>query len=107
MPKKGRGWHGQPRRHSEAAKIGHARRGLSREELFRREELVRPHKADIVAASSYVRGIRNMQKKAYAADYLIFLLVGGKKLKVPEDLSYMGAQAVRMNLEDILKVKHD
>jgi hypothetical protein len=58
------------------------------------------------AAEKYIRGIRNASKRSYAEAYYRWILHG-----CPGDgngpewdratLSYMGAQAVRMNLDTI------
>ena len=49
----------------------------------------------------YVTGIRNPTKRAYAVAYLGCLWADSEIPLIPENLSYMAAQAVRMNLDDI------
>ena len=51
-------------------------------------------------AQAYVRGIRNPAKHAYAVAYLRYLVQGGEEPERPAGLSYMGAQAVRLALQD-------
>lgn len=61
------------------------------------------------AAEKYIRGIRNAAKQAYARDYYRWILDGRPESlnsgNGPEwdraALSYMAAQAVRMNLDCI------
>jgi len=55
-------------------------------------------------AKSYIRKLRNANKKAYAVKYFKWCL-GGQKGREPESsgLSVMGAQAVRLAIADILK----
>ncbi len=90
MSRKKGGWYGESARHSLAAKG--VKTGRNRKHSMR----------DIDKAHGYVRRIRNKQKKQYAAEYLSFLRGYGPEPELPKDLSYMGAQAARMNLEDIL-----
>lgn len=50
----------------------------------------------------YTRSIRNQEKKYYAIGYAEFRT--GYRINEPEsDLSFMAKQAVRMNIENILK----
>jgi len=55
-------------------------------------------------ANAYIRSIRNAAKKAYAEQYLAWVMDGRQGHNGPEwdrsKLSYMGAQAVRMNLDE-------
>jgi hypothetical protein len=51
-------------------------------------------------AARYIRAIRNRVKRAYAVAYLAYRLGEGPEPADPRDLSYMAAQAVRMNLAD-------
>jgi len=52
----------------------------------------------------YARSCRNREKRAYAVGYAAHLLVGREEPSTScFDLSYMGAQAVRLALSDILK----
>jgi hypothetical protein len=55
-----------------------------------------------VEAGKYIRRIRNRQKREYARAYLFYVLKG-KRGGEPSrgTLSYMGAQAVRMQLDSI------
>lgn len=47
----------------------------------------------------YINRIRNQKKKTYAQEYLEWLRVGDDDAPdPPEGLSYMAAQAVRMNV---------
>ena len=52
------------------------------------------------AAAAYVRRIRNPLKQAYAQAYASFVATGGgvHEPAQPTGLSYMAAQAVRMDL---------
>jgi hypothetical protein len=63
-------------------------------------------------AQTYIRGIKNKLKKDYARDYNNWILKGKQEGKEPgrkNDLSYMVAQAVRMELDKIYgeKVKEE
>lgn len=50
--------------------------------------------------AKYIKGIRNAEKKQYAKDYYKYL--HERKGEPPEtNLSYMAAQAVRMNIEEL------
>ena len=62
-----------------------------------------PASSDVAKAKTYVRRIRNKAKKTYAQKYLQWML-GGERGDDPAyaGLSYMGAQAVRLSLQDIL-----
>jgi hypothetical protein len=54
--------------------------------------------------NKYIRAIRNDEKKKYALCYLDYLR--GDQVNEPchdNTLSYMGAQAVRMNLHELIK----
>lgn len=55
------------------------------------------------SAESYVRRIRNVSKRAYAEVYLQWLRAGrsGQEPLRPNNLSYMAAQAVRLELYDL------
>jgi hypothetical protein len=52
-------------------------------------------------AEAYIRKIRNPFKRAYAVDYWRWLQTceGDAPAYNPAELSYMGAQAVRINLD--------
>lgn len=50
------------------------------------------------AARDYIERIRNPLKRDYAASFYHYLLNGGKEPERPEELSYMAAQAVRLEL---------
>ena len=58
---------------------------------------------NIPNAEVYCRRIRNVTKRIYAGKYMQFLLSGKAGIE-PEwrPLSYMAAQAARMNLRDLL-----
>ncbi len=61
-----------------------------------------------ISAAEYVRKIRNAEKRAYAQQlYDACLVLRGKRgepeVDRPEALSGMGAQAVRMQLDKILR----
>ena len=60
-----------------------------------------------VRASKYIERIRHPAKKQYARDYYQFLRSGqllGQEADYDRDkLSYMAAQAVRMNLDEIMQ----
>jgi hypothetical protein len=51
-------------------------------------------------AQKYIRGIRNSQKKSYAVNYWAYLSAHTRVEPIHE-LTYMGAQAVRMQLDSI------
>ena len=51
-------------------------------------------------AMTYVRRIRNRQKREYARSYLLYLSRGGCPPS-SMDVAYMASQAVRMNLHDL------
>lgn len=54
-------------------------------------------------ADKFIRKIRNPRKKEYARLYLSFLLAGQPEGEEPKyDLTYMGAQSVRMSLSAII-----
>jgi hypothetical protein len=55
-------------------------------------------------SGAYVSAIRNAKKRAYATQYRLWLLAGrnGDSPEVPTGLSYMGAQAVRLQLADFI-----
>ena len=55
------------------------------------------------AARTYIQRIRNATKRAYAEDVYRTIIGGGSLSVQPDGLSYMAAQAVRMNLADILR----
>jgi hypothetical protein len=59
-----------------------------------------------MTAKSYVRRIRNTAKRAYAENYLDFLT--GKAPNEPDPsvypISYMAAQGVRMQLDNLRKL---
>tara|TARA_Y100000034_G_C6796613_1_gene357073 strand:+ start:359 stop:649 length:291 start_codon:yes stop_codon:yes gene_type:complete len=58
----------------------------------------------ITATERYIKRIRNKRKRVYAEHYAGFLLTGETQPEPIEDgLSYLGAQAVRLQLRDILK----
>jgi hypothetical protein len=56
-------------------------------------------------AQTYIRRIRNPAKAAYARAYLEWMKTGDQRDEGPEhpQLGYMGAQAVRMTLIDIME----
>ena len=58
----------------------------------------------LLAAQRYIKGIRNAGKRAYALAYWRWLT--GRTGKEPDfqgaDISYMAAQAVRLNLDQII-----
>jgi hypothetical protein len=62
----------------------------------------KPMQSTPLALNLYISRIRNTKKRQYAFAYLEFLL---GKTSEPErgELSYMAAQAVRINLHDIMK----
>ena len=52
----------------------------------------------------YARSCRNHEKRQYAIGYAAHLLTGREEPQTESfDLSYMGAQAVRLSLGDILR----
>lgn len=51
----------------------------------------------------YMRRIRNKAKKHYAFAYWQYKLGHSIEPQQPADLSYMAAQAVRMNINELLK----
>lgn len=56
-------------------------------------------------ASRYIETIRNRAKRGYAHEYYQWIREGRPESKRPvygDNLSYMGAQAVRMYLDEIL-----
>ena len=55
----------------------------------------------VMSAERYIKGIRNEAKRAYAVAYLKWIR-SGEQGDSPEyvGLSYMAAQAVRLNLRD-------
>ena len=56
-------------------------------------------------AESYIRRIRNVSKRAYAEAYLRWLRAGRPEHQEPlrpNNLSYMAAQAVRLELYDLV-----
>jgi len=55
--------------------------------------------------TKYVRAIRNKAKRAYADKYLTWYLAGehGEPPERPEDLSVMGAQSVRLHIENLAR----
>ena len=57
------------------------------------------------AASRYIESLRHAAKKRYARDYYQWLRSGelGDMPNDPASLSYMAAQAVRMNLREIME----
>ena len=50
------------------------------------------------AAEPYIRRIRNATKRQYALDYINAFYAGTVQPDRPQDLSFMAAQGVRMNL---------
>ena len=56
---------------------------------------------EIDTIAKYVSKIRNKKKKEYALKYWKWLQKGEKGPEPEYDLTYMGAQAVRMNLMDL------
>jgi hypothetical protein len=58
--------------------------------------------AGYAAAAAYVRRIRNVQKRAYAAQYLAWFT--GQRSQDPnaEGISYIAAQAVRMEIARLI-----
>jgi hypothetical protein len=54
----------------------------------------------IGSLDAYVTAIKHPAKKAYALQYLHFLRSGGAEPTRPPGLSVMGAQAVRLQLQD-------
>ena len=50
----------------------------------------------------YIRSIRNARKQEYAAAYVSHLLYGEPEPST-EGLSYMAAQAVRLNIRDMAR----
>jgi hypothetical protein len=60
----------------------------------------------LAEGNAYVRRIRNEAKRRYAHAYLGYLIAfpGSESPPAdPSDLSYMGAQAVRLALSDIIE----
>jgi len=53
-------------------------------------------------ARAYVNRIKNSRKREYALDYLRWWTEGGREPKPPDGLGYMGAQAVRIQINAIL-----
>ena len=47
---------------------------------------------------NYIDSIRNRHKREYAASFYDYLRNGGEEPSRPEGLSYMAAQAVRLEL---------
>jgi hypothetical protein len=54
------------------------------------------------ALNDYVKRIRNPYKKDYASEYAHFAITGGAEPPDRGPLSYMAAQAVRMNIKEIV-----
>lgn len=54
---------------------------------------------------AYIRRTRNPVKKVYAQQLYWFKLLGGSQPepKTPDSLSYMGAQAVRLEVDGIFQ----
>lgn len=61
-----------------------------------------PRPSDNQAAQDYVKRIKNPNKRQYAGAYLGYRLGILDHRPEPEGISYMAAQAVRMNLDCIL-----
>lgn len=55
----------------------------------------------VLALRRYIEGIRNPRKRAYATQYQAYLR-GAAEMPIPIGLSYMGAQAVRLRIREIL-----
>jgi len=53
------------------------------------------------AAWGYVRRIKNAAKKEYAEKYFDYCDGNGPEPERPKNLSYMGAQAVRIHLSNL------
>ncbi len=61
--------------------------------------------AELNAAWRYIRAIRNTDKREYAVRYFDFLRGYGDEPEPMEfRLSYMGSQAARMRLHEIIKI---
>jgi hypothetical protein len=58
-------------------------------------------------AEAYIATIRNPRKKQYAEQYLHWLCNPRVPDPVEDGLSYMAAQAVRMNIRQIMEVKRE
>ena len=56
-----------------------------------------------MTVDKYIRSIRNIAKRAYAKNFAEWLSAGEPEGKEPEtgNLSYMGAQSVRMQLREL------
>ena len=53
-----------------------------------------------MSAQAYIRRIRNAAKRDYATRYWAWLSRAGPHPDEPEELSYMAAQAVRLQLHE-------
>jgi len=53
-------------------------------------------------AWDYIKRIRNRTKQVYATNYLCYLMGTSDKPNDPDNLSYMAAQSVRMQLSEIM-----
>ncbi len=53
-------------------------------------------------ADSYVVKIRHKAKREYAQKYLAYLRGEAPQPTCPKELTYMGAQAVRLNLDSLV-----
>ena len=63
-----------------------------------------------LATARYINRIRNKAKKRYAKEYLAWLMNrcnGKEPERIPYGLSYMAAQAVRMDLRDLVTTVFD
>lgn len=54
-------------------------------------------------AQQYIRAIRSVPKRQYAESYFRHLTTGTASPERPENLSYMAAQAVRLELSGMLE----
>ena len=58
-------------------------------------------------SEKYIHALKNPSKKAYAQAYAKHIRQGGPEPERPKNLSYMGAQAVRMSLYELTSPKHE
>lgn len=57
--------------------------------------------------ASYIARIRNAAKKQYAKDYAAYVINGRQGREPLHSLTFMGAQAVRMNLCELMESNNE
>jgi len=65
------------------------------------EEVVESIERDVKKAENYIKKLKNQSKKEYAKKYLKYVIERGK-MPSRGKLSYMAAQAVEMNIDEIM-----